>query len=189
MSEDYDIPEAPAGASAEAAASIDSGAVAGMFDGVPDLGEPIPIGTYHFRLAKYAQKWTSPTEEEKAKGGLPEPYYAVEWHCQQEPHVGRIHFENIPWVRKEMVTAAAAGDPNARKYLNNRLPRAKNIMEAAGFKPTGNFDFETDFLALNPEIKIQLGLQAAKTKDASGKYVETGSFRNKTVRYYPLHRG
>jgi hypothetical protein len=181
---DYDIPDVPE--TVAVGVVIDGSGDAGMLDGVPEMGEPIPIGTYHFRLSKYEAKQTIPDPTKPVE--TPEFYYALQFTCQQEPYVGRIHFDNCAWVRKETRQAALAGDPEARTLLNNRLVRAKALMEAAGFKPTGTFDFEKDFLATNPELLIQIGLQEGKTKSPDGKLISSGSFRNKTVKYVPIRR-
>ena len=133
---------------------------ASLLTDVPKLGEAMPAGTYAFRLDSFKEAWTtknSKTGEDLAKEDQ-QPYFAVQWKCQQEPHVGRVVFENIPWVRtqdaKDANNFESPRRAEAKKTLNNRLPRAKEIMEAAGFTPSGNFGFK-QFLGSNPELKLQ----------------------------------
>jgi hypothetical protein len=160
---------------------------------VPKMGEAIPVGTYAFRLDSFTENWT--TKDYKTNQELaPEeqqPYYALQWKCQQEPHVGRVVFENVPWVRREDTKAASnPSDPrraDARKILNNRLPRAKEIMEAAGFTPSAGMSFK-QFLQTNPEIKLQLKLKERQSKGQDGKWHGTGDWQNEVQKHISLHR-
>lgn len=186
-----DMPPAPGGVPAV----IDAGGDASMFDGVPSMGDPIPIGTYHFRLEK-TTTGKSKVEEKPGVGktysnGTPikdQPWFQLFWTCQQEPHTGRSFSDFCPWVDKEARELAKSGDPGAQILLKDRLWKAKAVLEAAGYKPSGQFDIEKDFFSTNPEVKIQLGLQPGKMKDAAGKYVEDGSMRNKAIKYLSLTR-
>lgn len=189
-----DMPAAPAGTPGEAV-PVDSSGDATMFDGVPTMGEAIPIGTYHFRLEKYSSG-LSKVEESPGVAKLfsdgtkipDQPWYQLQWSCQQEPHTGRVFTDFCPWVDKVGRAKAATGDVGGQLLLKDRLWKAKSILEAAGYKPSGSFDIEKDFFGQHPEVKVQLGLQTGKTKDATGKYVEDGSMRNKAVKYLSLTR-
>lgn len=193
-----DMPAAPGAATGTATAvEVDGGADPSMFEGVATMGEVIPIGTYHFRLDRYTEgvggfkdDHGQPTTRYFGDGSpIPDqPYFNLLFVCQQEPHTGRVFADFAPWVSKEVRTKAAAGDAIARELLKDRLWKIKSIMEAAGFKPAGNFDLKRDFLAEHPEVKIQLGLTEGKSKDATGKYVVDGSQRNKSIKYLPLFR-
>lgn len=192
---DDEIPQAPAGSVDEVPfgqeAQFDTSIDASLFDEVPRMGDPVPAGTYHFRLEKYEKRMTEEGQ----------PYFALQWNGQQEPIVGRKVFENVPWILPE--DAKDAADPSsvrraeARKILNNRLPKAKEIMEAAAFKPTGQFGFE-QFLASNPEMKLVVKVkerQSATGRMVEGKggkqvkeYKGTGEMGNDVVKHLSLHR-
>lgn len=181
---EHSIPTAPpvgAGATQEVSMADVS---AEDFNEVSELGEPIPVGTYHFRLDSYTTAKTEVRTNEQTgmtEGG--EPYYSLLWKCQEEPFVGRVVPDNVPWVKLEDLEAARRGDPTAKAKLVRRLPRAKTIMKTLGW--TGTF---LDFLATNPELRLTLGLQEAKEKGPGGKLIPTGNFRNKISRYLPLVR-
>lgn len=164
---------------------------AALLTDVPKMGDAIPVGTYAFRLESFKEAWTSEKDGKKLKEEERQPYFALIWKCQQEPHVGRVVFENVPWLRKEDVKDAAdQASPRrgeARKIINNRMPRAKEIMEAAGFNPTGNFGFKS-FLGSNPELKLQLKLKERQAKGPDGKWKGTGEWGNEVARHISLHR-
>jgi len=188
IAEDADeMPAAPP-ASQEGAAAVEfSGEVdASVFDDVHAGGEPLPQGTYHFRLEAYDKRFADPD-----KSGVAQPYYALRWRCQQEPHVGRVYFENVPWVREEDVKIATDQrhplNRQAKQTLSDRLWKAKDLMDKAGFKPTGRLNFEA-FLDTNPEVRIPLTLQEVKEKQPDGSLKGAGRFRNKSNKYLPLAR-
>lgn len=166
---------------------------ASLFQDVPKMGEAMPVGTYIFRLDSYTEHWTS--EDYKTGRKLEEsekqPYFSLQWKCQQEPHVGRVVFENVPWVKPEDVRDAAnPASPRraeARKILNDRLPRAKEIMQEAGFTPSGQMKFK-DFLGTNPEMKIVVKIREVKRKNQAGQLQGTGEWRNEVGKHISLHR-
>lgn len=181
LADELELPSAP---EATQEASFNTSIDASIFGDVPGLNEPIPAGTKHFRLDKYTKK--------EVEG---QPRFDVQWKCQEEPNVGRVLFDFVPWVNDE--TLKAAGDPSnvyhqeAKAVIRKRLPRAKEIMAAAGFKPSGSFDFEADFLSTNPEVKIPVTISERKNKDTRefldngaknpdfGKYtIATGTLQN-----------
>jgi hypothetical protein len=188
-----ELPSPPSGGATGTAMAIDDQVDASIFDGVPKMGDAMPIGTYAFRLDKFTEEWTV-KDYKTGRELAPEeqqPYFALQWKCQQEPHVGRIIFENVPWVKS--ADAKAAMDPQnprraeAKTLINNRLPRAKEIMEAASFQPTGNFGFK-QFLGSNPELKLQLKIKEAMQKGPDGKLRGTGEWRNEVQKHLSLHR-
>jgi len=174
-------------------APIDDEIDASLLADVPKMGDCMPAGTFAFRLEKFTEAWTEEdfesgrkfTDEEK------QPLFNLQWRCQQEPHVGRVVFERVPWVRAE--TIKAANDPqnpargSAQAIINKALPRAKQIMEAAGFAPTGKFGFR-QFLGSNPEMKLQINVAEKKMKDPAGKWVGSGEMKNNIVKHLSLHR-
>lgn len=172
-------------------ASFTSEIDASLFDDVPKKGDAIPEGTYHFRLESFKKKETA---SGKNKG---QPFFEMQWKCQEEPHVGRVVFENCPWVSKEDISAAI--DPTsplrqeAKARINRRLPNAKEIMEASSFKPTGKFGFE-EFLASHPEQKLQLKLKERQSKtdkvdkDGNPVYKGTGEMGNEVQKHLSLMR-
>lgn len=188
------------GATAEAS-SGEGGA--DLFEGVSSMGDILPIGVYHFRLEKFEKGGGGQTPEEaKASGadvknthfgdGSPidaQPFYTLQWVCQQEPYTGRIVYDFVGWVSALVVTKAREGDQVARKLLKDRLWKAKSVMEGCGYKPPSSFNLEADFLGTNPECKIQLGIQEKKVKDPStGQYRSSGEMKNKLIRYLPVNR-
>lgn len=190
-----DMPAAP-GVPAGTAVPVDSSGDADMFEGVPTMGEALPIGTYHFRLEKVSSG-ANKVEESAGVAKLysngnkisDQPWYMLQWVCQQEPHTGRQFGDFCPWVNKECRDLAKTGDVNAQILLKDRLWKAKAVLEAAGYKPSGAFDIDKDFFSTHPEVKIQLGIQPGKTKDpVSKKYIEDGSTQNKAIKYLSLTR-
>ncbi len=185
-----ELPSPPEG---QAVPEIDDVIDASLFGDVPKMGDAIPAGTYAFRLEKYEEGWSSTdyktgrtlSDEEK------QPYFSLQWKCQQEPHVGRVVFDIVTWVKTSDVKAA--NDPQnprrgeARSILNKRLPKAKAIMEAAGFVPTGQFGFK-QFLATNPELKLQLKLKEKQDKQPNGTWKGNGDYTNDVQKYLSLHR-
>lgn len=180
-----DMPVAPGAASD--AVTVETEGDADMFEGVGKLGETIPNGTFHFRLdAVIAKGATVPTDQNKQPLHYddgsevdPQPWFMVGFKCQQEPHTGKSFAEFVGWVSAKARTKAKAGDSQGKELLRRRLVRAKAIMEAAGFKPTGSYDLERDFFATNPEVRIQVG---------QGKNKQSGEDQNKAVKYFPLNR-
>lgn len=191
-----ELPSPPHAGAAAVSEPIDDTFDAALLTDVPKMGEAIPAGTYVFRLDSFTEEWS---KSEWFKDGTSrelapeerEPYYRLLWRCQQEPHTGRVVGENVPWVKASDVKDA--NNPNsprkaeARKVINNRMPRAKEIMEAAGFTPTGQFGFK-DFLKSNPEMRLQLKLKARRAKAPSGKYEPTGDWDNEVQKHISLHR-
>ena len=190
-----ELPSPPPGEEGAAlvSAPIDDSLDASLLTDVPKMGEAIPVGTYAFRLDSFKEGWTTKNYKtgEDLTEGESQPYFALQWKCQQEPYVGRVVFENVPWVRRDTVQDAAnAQSPNraeARKLINNRLPRAKEIMEASGFQPTGTFGFK-DFLGSNPELKLQLKLKERQQKGPDGKWKGTGEWGNEVQKHLSLYR-
>lgn len=186
-----ELPSPPSGAAAE---GFDDSFDASLLADVPKMGDALPVGTYDFRLEKFEESWkTKEYDKQGNERDLPQsdwqPYYKLQWKCQQEPHTGRMVFENCPWVRPQDVSDANTESPRkaeARKLINSRMPRAKEIMEAAGFTPTGSFGFK-QFLATNPEMKLQLKLKASKIKK-DGKLENSGGFVNEVVKHVSKHR-
>lgn len=193
--EDDEIPSPPApgehSGAGEAEASFDSNIDASLFGDVPKKGEAIPVGTYKFRLDSYKKMATASGKN------IGQPYFQLQWKCQEEPYTGRVVFENVPWVSAADVKDA--NDPTsprrgeAKKTLNNRLPSAKEVMEAADFKPSGKFGFE-EFLAGHPEMKLQLKLKEKQSKtgksnaDGSAEYKGTGEMGNEVQKHLSLVR-
>lgn len=184
--DDDELPSPPAEVvPAASEATFDSEIPAELFGDVPKRGEPIPIGTYEFRLDSF-RKFETASGDNKGQ-----PNFAIQWKCQEEPYTGRVVFENVPWVKPEDVKAASnQTDPRcskAQKTLRNRLPAAKEIMEACSFKPAGKFQFE-EFLAGHPACKLQLKLKERQEKTSDGKYKGTGEMGNEVVKHLSLVR-
>jgi len=189
MEDEFELPSPPSGE----AQAIDDTMDASLLTDVPKLGDALPQGTYHCRLDKFTEAWTKEdfeTGRELAEHEK-QPQFLIQWRCQQEPHVGRVILENVPWVRPE--DAKAANDPQnprrgeAKSIINRALPRAKQIMEAAGFNPTAQFGFR-QFLGSNPEMLIQVNVKEKKQKNSEGKWVGSGEFKNGVVKHLSLHR-
>jgi len=60
-------------------------------------------------------------------------------------------------------------------------------MEGAGFTPSGKFNFK-EFMATQPEMKLQINVKEKKMKGPDGKWVPSGEFTNKVVKHVSLHR-
>lgn len=199
MAMDDEMPAAPAGG---AAAAVGTGAEksfsgevdAESYEKTPEMGEPLPAATYHFRLDSYREGWNDPPKpEDKEYAYGAQPYFMLKWIAQQEPVVGRVFSEFVPWVNDEVVKAATSGDSNARAVITDRIWKAKSIASAAGFKPAPGQGFNAKtFFSTNPEIKISLSVDAKKKKDNDptsktfGSYVTTDQKGNKAVAYLPL---
>jgi hypothetical protein len=182
--EDDEMPVAPAhDEPSTVAAPIDARIEGDAFDEVPRMGDPVPAGVYHVRVRQASGAWSDDVP--------PQPYFQVQLAIQQEPHVGRVVFDNIPWVRPEDIRAASKANPNpyeraqAQKVLNDRLPKSKAIMEAAGYKPTGAFSFK-EFLDSGPEFKVQVNIRERKERDGKGGWRGTGEQGNKVQKYLSL---
>lgn len=171
---DDEMPQAPGtnGAAADAV-SINGEFDMAALDGVPNLGDALPAGVYEVRLRSFSEK--------KNDNG---PFFGLQWSVQQEPHAGRLIFENyVPFCTPEQFAAAVAGDPVAKAAVADRMPRLKSIMKAADYKPVGKTDIKA-FLATNPELKIQINVKEKKQKvEATGKYEGTGEMENGVVKY------
>lgn len=167
---------------------IDGVVEASDFQDVPKFGDVLPLGTYHFRLERFTESeqeaFEDATPEEKLFGN--QPQFMVSWVCQQEPHTGLQFLDFVPWVNEEVKEAAKDGNSVARGIYRRRLSRAKSIMEAAEFKPTGTFNFK-EFLGWHPEIKIQVGLRSRKQK-VDGQLKDTGQKMNFAIQYLSLRR-
>lgn len=193
--DDSEMPSAPSSEAAGEVVEIDGSVDGSVFATVHKEGDALPMGTYHFRLSNYTQGWNEFGKDDKGKTKEPElesfgkqPYFMVNWVCQQEPHTGRqIPPEFVGWCTPELFKAATEGNRSAAKYVANRLIQALAILEGAEMKPTGSFNFK-DFLGTNPEMKLTLGLGAGKTKDQSGKYVNDGRMVNKVLKHVSLRR-
>lgn len=182
-----EVPQTAPGTVQAEAGDID----AGIYDDVPKMGEPLPKGTYHFRLDSYTQG-TGEAEKDDPFGFGAQPYFQIIWSCQQEPFVGRSFMDFAPWITPAVARAAVGpnSDPKvaaARSLINKRLWKSKAIVEAAGLKPTGSFSFK-NFLDTNPEVKIQLAVKERKEKASDGTYKGTGIQGNSAAAYLPLHR-
>lgn len=180
---DDELPSAPQGEQSSAVA-IDDQIDASAFEGVGKVGDAMPAGTFHFRLKSFT---------EQLKDNDPsKPNFNLQWACQEEPHTGRIVFDTVTWVGSEDIKAA--NDPSnirnkeAKAVLNSRLMRAKSIMEAAGFKPSGKFGFK-EFLNTHPEIKMAIRQKEKMDKDEKGEYTKpTGEQQNVISKYISLAR-
>lgn len=185
---DDELPSPPQGGEAPQI-EVDGGFDAADMTAVPKLGEPLPVGTYHFRCESFdqAENDADPTKPDEARLGK-QPYFQVRWTCQQEPYTGRVFIDFVSWVNQATFAAARSGDKAAQKIIASRLPAAKEIMEKAAFKPVGRSDFKA-FLATNPELKIQLGVRERKSRNkANGQLISTGEMVNSRVKYLPLNR-
>lgn len=187
-----EMPDAP---QASGPLPAEGGMDASLFDMVPAMGETIPMGTYHFRLDGFTKGWNEPDvkKPEEAAFGK-QPWYQLNWVCQQEPHTGRAVVEFCGWCNKDTFTAAATGNKVAQKLVKGRLFVIKDVLPAANYKPVGEFNIE-NFFATNPEIKLQLGLTPGKTDSGkidqtTGKklYIPDGSMRNKIIKHVSLTR-
>jgi hypothetical protein len=172
---DDEMPQAPEAAAGTPQVTIDDQIDASLFDNVPKMGDALPAGVYSVRLKQFS--------DAVADDGA--VYFKIQWSVTQEPHVGRVFFDNIPWVSKTDVEQAKAGNPQAQAVLSERLPRSKAVMEAAGFKPSGKFGFK-EFMGTNPELKVQVTINERKQKDAKGAWVGTGEMGNKIQKYISL---
>lgn len=196
---DDDMPTAPAGGAPAAVANTASfsGEIEGdSLEKVPEMGEPLPRGIYHMRLERYTDGWAAAPKEGDDPFGLgTQPYLMLFWHCQQEPEVGRSVVDFCPWVND--ATARAANDPSnplkqraAQTIVNDRCWKAKAIAEAAGWKGGPGVRFNVkNFLATNPEVRLDLGVQPKKVKsEITGKYENdpNGGQQNRINRYLPL---
>lgn len=190
-----DIPQAPAdGTPAEVAVGDIEGS---MLGDVPKMGDPIPIGTWHFRADGYSKGATAQKDKDgnqrKFDDGSdvpPQPWFMIQWICQQEPHTGRRFGDMVNWIDPTVAAKAQAGDSVARQLIKNRCVAIKAIQDAAGWKPAGKYNLENDFLSKNPEVKIQLGIRPGKAKNpVTGKYdLDSGEMQNRAIKYVPLGR-
>jgi hypothetical protein len=159
-----------------------------LFEGVGELGEVLPKGTYHFRLDQTFLNWHTPKAGSEEERFGPQPNYGILWSVQQEPHVGKTFMDSCPWVNSRTIEAAASGDPVAKNVLRRRLVRAKAIIKAAEY-PMSGLNIEA-FFAAHPEIKILVGISERKMKDPAnaGKYIGTGQQVNSALKYISLRK-
>jgi hypothetical protein len=193
---DDEMPAAPASGGAASAAAAEapvrnfSGDVDfESYDKTPEMGEPIPQGTYEFRADSYREGWgdaPKPGDKDFAYGA--QPYFMLKWVAQTEPVIGRAFTDFLPWISNEVAVAAAGGDAGAQAIIQDRIWKLKTIASQAGFKPAAGSKFNAkDFLASNPVIKISLGVDKKKKKNATtGKYEATEELTNKVNAYLPL---
>lgn len=147
-------------------------------------GDPLPPGTYHFKLVSY-EKVGKPNDD----GQGADPYFAITYECQDPRFPKRKTFDNVTWVRPFDLAGARAGDPAAQEKCKKRLGKIKALQTACGFKPSGKYDVMADFLDKQPEVKIQLSVKERMQKDANNKYtVKTGIMDNNVVKYFPVMR-
>jgi len=190
------MPAAPAPATAAGAPAVVSAPFSGEIDvtayeKVPEMGEALPAGTYHFRLDSYREGWGDPPKPGDALFAYgAQPYFMVKWTAQQEPITGRAFIDFCPWVSDQVAQAAGAGDQAAQAVVTDRIWKLKTIATAAGYKPPagGRFNAKT-FLSSNPEVKISLGVQERKSKNTDGTYSPTGQQGNRANAYLPLFGG
>lgn len=149
------------------------------------MGEPIPAGTYHFKLKKYEQRG-KPNDD----GQGPDPNFSIQWECQDPRFANRLVFDIVTWVRPVDLQRRRMGDPDAIVKCKNRLGRMKDIQKAAGFAPQGTYDVKKDFLDKSPELKLQINVKEKKDKNpTTGKYdMPTGEMQNTIAKYLPLMR-
>ena len=185
---DDEVPAVPTADAEVTHGPVDGAFDATLLDGVGLVGEVIPVGTYVFRLDRFYENFNPPNDERYADYG-DQPGFGLLWICQQEPHTGKTFMDNCPFVNSKTREGAIAGEAAALELVRNRLPRAKSIMTAARYRPTGKFDLK-DFLTTHPEIKIQIKIQDKKMKDPArpGKYISTGSLTNAAEKYLPLQQ-
>lgn len=185
---DDEVPAVPSIGGETAAVVVDGACDSSLLEGVGLVGEVIPVGTYAFRLDRFFEN-SNPPSDERYKDLGDQPGFGLLWVCQQEPHTGKTFMDNCPWVNQVTREAAVGGNAVALELVRNRLPRAKSIMKAAGFVPSGRFDIK-NFFSAHPEIKIQLKIQEKKMKDPAnvGKYINTGSMTNAAEKYLPLQK-
>lgn len=175
------IPQAD-GSTESAVANFDATFDPSILADVPKMNDPIPAGTYEFRLDKFTKKLD--------KDNMPR--YDVQWKCQQEPHTGRVAFDFVSWISGEDLAAASnTSNPRcqeARDLIRKRLPRVKAIMEAAGYKAVGPTNLD-EFFSTQPVVKIQLTVAERKGKDKDGKYtIPSGDMQNNIQNYISLSR-
>lgn len=200
--EDDQLPEAPVeGAPSKIDDTVDSA----MFEGIGHIGDTIPAGTYVFKLESYTESWwprldnnkqiiPGPDTTKDAAGRdvkcILDPGFNVRWRGREEPVVGKILFDTVPWVRGEDRAEAAKGNPMARQILQERLVRMNSIIDAAGWKPNGSQGIKA-FLDSGPEVKITVNETAKMSKNPrTGKWdvPVVGEKRNGVSKYLSLHR-
>lgn len=187
--EDDEMPPAPPeeGSSDAPSNEIEIGGSidASMVETADDLNQPIPQGTYPFRLKSYT---CGGKINDDGLGA--DPYFNVQWECLDPRFARRIVFDFITFVRDIDIQRANAGDPDARAKIKGRLARLKEVQKAAGYKPHGNYNVRTDFLDKQPELKLQLRIGEKKDKNPlTGKYdVPTGDKQNNIQKYLPMVR-
>jgi hypothetical protein len=156
---------------------IDGAMTAEIVKEAVDMGEPIPVGTYHFKLESYR---TGGKANDDGQGV--DPYFNCQFTCLDPKYTNRKVFSIITWVRKV--------DFQARLKCRNRLGNIKQLQEAAGFNPQGEYNVKSDFLDKSPEVKIQLGVRERKSLNpVTKKYdLPTGIQENFVVKFVPLLR-
>ncbi len=183
---DDELPSPPANSEAASAAVVVDGTIDGdLLAKVPELGEAIEKGTYHFRLDRYSEGWNDPdpkNPEELLFGK--QPYFSLFWVCQEEPHTGQQFMDFVSWANKDTFAAASSGNRTALNIVRTRLSRAKNILMAAEYPTGGSFDIKK-FFSEHPEVKIQLGIREKKEK-INGELKGTGQMVNNAIKYLSL---
>ena len=175
------------GTAAEAALGVAAVYSSGELDpsllaGVPKPNETIPKGTravFNLRSWKKGESepWKATT---KNPAGRPElekygkqPYYNVEFVCQQEPHTGRRIYEFIHFVNDTTQAAAIAGDAVAAKVVKDRLIALADLLRGTGYQPTAKFSIENFF-----NTKPNTGIVVGSREDNTGKQ------RNSVIEFY-----
>lgn len=155
---------------------------AGIFDDqdVPELGEAIPAGVYHFRAESH-----NVIHKEVDGYDQAQPTFMVRQVCQDEAQIGRSFTDFIDFVTPELIEDAKNGHPRASQILRQRLPRAKTFLEKCGQDLSGGIDF-IEFLNSNPECRIQVSVRPRKARDVNGNLVATGENTNSAVKYISL---
>lgn len=156
-----------------------------LLDDVPDLNEPIPKGTWHFRLDQYFVNYNEATDRNgEVLWPEKQPDLGLLWKCQEEPHTGRSFIDNVRWVTPDVFEKASQGDPAARELIRVRLPGAKALLKGCDFKLAGK-DFFKDFLDQHPETRITISVKEKKRREGD-QFVGTGEMKNGIVKYVPL---
>ena len=150
-------------------------------------GEAFPAGTFHFRLDGYSEGWGNEGSDEKNKlshlGN--QPYFMLQWVCQQEPYVGKRYLQFLGWVNAETMKLAEKKDSQALGFAKERLGDVKTLMIGCNYKPHGRSDLKT-FLESHPEAKISLTIRERKIK-INGVLTPTGEMVNNVQKISPVY--
>lgn len=189
---DDEMPAPPTADASKAVESIDDTYDTGLMDKVEKIGEPFPAGTYHMRLDGYTEGWGSESQstkenDAKTKHLGDQPYFMLQFICQEEPSVGKRWGAYVGWCNAETFKLAAKGDAVAVQYLKNRLSLAKTLMEGLEWKPQPGKSKFKDFINSHPEGKFTLRVSERKSY-VNGKLGATGEFTNNLVKCMPLYK-